>query len=63
MITLAEWNARRDRPRRMDTVRNWARNGLIQPPTLKTAESTLSKNTPSKSTVLEKLAIVICYKG
>ncbi|MDR5615598.1 MULTISPECIES: excisionase [unclassified Arsenophonus] len=32
MITLAEWNARRDRPRRMDTVRGWVRNGLIQPP-------------------------------
>lgn len=35
MITLAEWNARRDRPRRMDTVRIWARNGLIQPPPIK----------------------------
>ncbi|MFS1538996.1 MAG: excisionase [Candidatus Phlomobacter fragariae] len=35
MITLAEWNARRNRPRRMDTVRNWARNGLIQPPPIK----------------------------
>lgn len=35
MITLAEWNARRDRPRRMDTVRIWARNGLIQPSPIK----------------------------
>ncbi|HGJ5876572.1 MAG TPA: excisionase [Arsenophonus sp.] len=35
MITLAEWNVRRDRPQRMDTVRNWARNGLIQPPPIK----------------------------
>lgn len=35
MITLAEWNARRDRPRRMDTVRGWVRNGLIQPPPIK----------------------------
>lgn len=34
-ITLAEWNARRDRPRRMDTVRGWVRNGLIQPPPVK----------------------------
>lgn len=34
-ITLAEWNARRDRPRRMDTVRGWVRNGLIQPPPIK----------------------------
>lgn len=34
-ITLAEWNAKRDRPRRMDTVRGWVRNGLIQPPPVK----------------------------
>ncbi|HGJ5877084.1 MAG TPA: excisionase [Arsenophonus sp.] len=35
MITLAEWNARRNTPRRMDTVRIWARSGLIQPPPIK----------------------------
>ncbi|MFS1538239.1 MAG: excisionase [Candidatus Phlomobacter fragariae] len=63
MITLAEWNARRDKPRRMDTIRNWARNGLYSHYLSKTAENKLSKNTPSKSTVLEKSAIVIYYKG
>ncbi|MFS1583881.1 MAG: excisionase [Candidatus Arsenophonus phytopathogenicus] len=40
MVTLAEWNARRERPRRMDTVRIWARNGLIQPHPSRTVEST-----------------------
>ncbi|HGJ5875190.1 MAG TPA: excisionase [Arsenophonus sp.] len=28
-ITLAKWNARRDRPRRIDSVRGWVRNGLL----------------------------------
>ncbi|MFV9997611.1 MAG: excisionase [Arsenophonus endosymbiont of Dermacentor nuttalli] len=42
-ITLAEWNSRRDRPRRMDPVRGWVRNGLIQPHPIKDGREYLVK--------------------
>ncbi|RXK32663.1 hypothetical protein BBD39_11350 [Arsenophonus endosymbiont of Bemisia tabaci Asia II 3] len=56
MITLAEWNARRDRPRRMDTVRGWVRNGLIQPPPIKDGREYLVEENAIKVNSLNEIS-------